>query len=103
MTTLLITLIKFVFAILANDRLAKDTYRVRLDAPQLSMHHTSSSHALPGQVFMLRIAWPGNDPLIGRALLALFVSRWWTGTGLTWPKANSLRDSLVCRPANLSM
>ena len=50
--------------ILANDRLAKDTYRVRLDAPKL-VHH-----ALPGQFFMLRIAG-GNDPLIGRAL-ALF-------------------------------
>ena len=50
--------------ILANDRLAKDTYRVRLDAPQLA--HC----ALPGQFFMLRIAG-GNDPLIGRAL-ALF-------------------------------
>lgn len=50
--------------ILANDQLAKDTYRVRLDAPQLA------AAALPGQFFMLRIAGV-NDPLIGRAL-ALF-------------------------------
>lgn len=50
--------------ILANDRLAKDTYRVRLDAAGLARV------ALPGQFFMLRIAG-GNDPLIGRAL-ALF-------------------------------
>lgn len=50
--------------ILANDRLAKDTYRVRLDAPALAQS------AVPGQFFMLRIAG-GNDPLIGRAL-ALF-------------------------------
>lgn len=50
--------------ILANERLAKDTYRVRLDAPHLA------SAALPGQFFMIRISG-GNDPLIGRAL-ALF-------------------------------
>ncbi len=50
--------------ILANDRLAKDTFRIRLDAPQLA------EAALPGQFFMLRIAG-ANDPLIGRAL-ALF-------------------------------
>ncbi len=51
-------------AILANDQLAKDTYRVRLDAAELA------SSAVPGQFFMLRIAGC-NDPLIGRAL-ALF-------------------------------
>jgi dihydroorotate dehydrogenase electron transfer subunit len=50
--------------ILANERLAKDTYRVRLDAPQMALR------AIPGQFFMLRIA-QCNDPLIGRAL-ALF-------------------------------
>ena len=50
--------------ILANEPLARDTYRVTLDAPQLA------ERALPGQFFMLRIAG-GNDPLIGRAL-ALF-------------------------------
>ncbi len=50
--------------ILANDQLAKDTFRVTLDAPQLA------AAALPGQFFMLRISG-ANDPLIGRAL-ALF-------------------------------
>lgn len=51
-------------AILANEPIAKDTYRVRLAAPQLA------ARAVPGQFFMLRIA-DCNDPLIGRAF-ALF-------------------------------
>jgi dihydroorotate dehydrogenase electron transfer subunit len=51
-------------SIIANDQLAKDTYRVRFSAPELA------AQALPGQFFMLRIAGC-NDPLIGRAF-ALF-------------------------------
>ncbi len=50
--------------ILDNEQLAKDTYRIRLNAPELARR------ALPGQFFMLRIAGL-NDPLIGRAF-ALF-------------------------------
>ena len=50
--------------ILANEQLAKDTYRIRLEAGELA------SRAVPGQFFMLRVAGC-NDPLIGRAL-ALF-------------------------------
>lgn len=58
--------------IIANEQLAKDTYRVRIAAPTLA------ACVLPGQFFMLRI--PGcNDPLIGRAL-ALF-ARHFDGTG----------------------
>ncbi|MCC6507655.1 MAG: dihydroorotate dehydrogenase electron transfer subunit [Pirellulaceae bacterium] len=50
--------------ILANDQLAKDTYRVRLDASELA------ARAVPGQFFMVRLSGC-NDPLIARAL-ALF-------------------------------
>lgn len=49
--------------IVANDRMAKDTYRIRLPG-------NLGDQAAPGQFFMLRIA-NCNDPLIGRAL-ALF-------------------------------
>ena len=52
--------------IIANDQLARDTFRVRLAVGDLA------TRALPGQFFMLRVAGC-NDPLIGRAL-ALFDS-----------------------------
>ena len=50
--------------IVANEQLAKDTFRVRISVGPMA------SSAVPGQFFMLRIAGC-NDPLIGRAL-ALF-------------------------------
>ncbi|RMF44938.1 MAG: dihydroorotate dehydrogenase electron transfer subunit [Planctomycetota bacterium] len=43
-----------------NVRLARDTMRVRIAAPEMARQ------AVPGQFFMIRIA-TGNDPLIGRA------------------------------------
>jgi dihydroorotate dehydrogenase electron transfer subunit len=50
--------------ILENERLARDTFRVRIAAPEIARR------ILPGQFVMLRLAgW--NDPLIGRPL-ALF-------------------------------
>lgn len=54
-------------AIVANEQLAKDTFRVRFAAPQMA------AQVVPGQFFMLRITGC-NDPLIGRAL-ALFDRR----------------------------
>lgn len=51
-------------AIVANEELAKDTFRVRFSAPEMA------ARAVPGQFFMVRIAGC-NDPLIGRAF-ALF-------------------------------
>ncbi|MGN6544981.1 MAG: dihydroorotate dehydrogenase electron transfer subunit [Aureliella sp.] len=51
-------------AIVANEELAKETFRVRFSAPEMA------ARAVPGQFFMVRIAGC-NDPLIGRAF-ALF-------------------------------
>jgi dihydroorotate dehydrogenase electron transfer subunit len=48
-------------AIAENVRMARDTYRLRFECPQIARR------ALPGQFFMLRLAGV-NDPLIGRAL-----------------------------------
>ncbi len=45
-------------AVVENVRLARDTYRVRLDCPDLA------AAIRPGQFLMLRL--PGNDPLLGR-------------------------------------
>lgn len=53
--------------VIANDQIAKQTYRVRIAAGAMA------ARAVPGQFFMLRIAGC-NDPLIGRAL-ALFDRR----------------------------
>ena len=50
--------------IVANEQVAKQTFRVRIAAGAMA------ARAVPGQFFMLRIAGC-NDPLIGRAL-ALF-------------------------------
>jgi len=47
--------------IIENERLAKDTYRVRFRAPQIARR------IVPGQFVMLRLA-DVNDPLIGRPL-----------------------------------
>ena len=47
--------------IIENVHMAKDTMRVRLEAPEMA------AGAIPGQFFMLRNP-NGNDPLIGRAL-----------------------------------
>ena len=44
-----------------NVRLARDTYRLRFDCPQIARR------AVPGQFLMVRLAGV-NDPLIGRAL-----------------------------------
>ena len=44
-----------------NVRLAKDTYRVRFESPQIARR------IVPGQFLMLRLA-DVNDPLIGRPL-----------------------------------
>src|SRR5436853_3866316 len=45
--------------VLENIRLARDTYRVRLEAPDLA------AVILPGQFVMLRLV-DSNDPLLGR-------------------------------------
>ncbi len=47
--------------ILAHHRIARDTWQVRIRAPEMARA------ALPGQFFMVRLAHR-NDPLIGRAL-----------------------------------
>lgn len=47
--------------VVENVRLARDTYRVRFDGPELARR------ALPGQFIMVRVA-DCNDPLIGRPL-----------------------------------
>ena len=48
-------------AIVAHDRIATDTWRFRLDCPEIA------ARAIPGQFAMLRI--PGrSDPLLGRPL-----------------------------------
>jgi dihydroorotate dehydrogenase electron transfer subunit len=46
--------------IIENVRMARDTYRVRIEAPELIQS------VVPGQFYMLRNP-AGNDPLIGRA------------------------------------
>jgi dihydroorotate dehydrogenase electron transfer subunit len=46
-------------AVVANERVARDTYRLRLDAPELARA------ILPGQFVMIRPA-TGTDPLLGR-------------------------------------
>ncbi|MBX9792011.1 MAG: dihydroorotate dehydrogenase electron transfer subunit [Pirellulales bacterium] len=48
-------------AVIENVPLARDTYRVRFDCPELAARIT------PGQFVMLRIAG-GDDPLLGRPL-----------------------------------
>jgi dihydroorotate dehydrogenase electron transfer subunit len=48
-------------AVVENTRLARDTYRVRFDCPELARG------IVPGQFLMLRWA-EGNDPLLGRPL-----------------------------------
>lgn len=48
-------------AILANDAIAEDTYRVRVACPEIAQR------VVPGQFLMVRIAGC-DDPLIGRAL-----------------------------------
>lgn len=48
-------------AVIENVQLARDTYRVRFDSPELAARIT------PGQFVMLRIAG-GDDPLLGRPL-----------------------------------
>ncbi|MBX7104530.1 MAG: dihydroorotate dehydrogenase electron transfer subunit [Gemmataceae bacterium] len=45
--------------VLANDRLGRDTYRIRLECPELA------SRIRPGQFVMVRADRP-NDPLLGR-------------------------------------
>jgi dihydroorotate dehydrogenase electron transfer subunit len=50
--------------VVRNDRLARDTYRLRIEAPEIG------ARILPGQFVMLRLA-QCDDPLIGRPL-ALF-------------------------------
>lgn len=48
-------------AVVENVRLARDTWRVRFECPELARR------VVPGQFLMLRLAG-GNDPLIGRPL-----------------------------------
>ena len=48
-------------AVLANEPIARDTYRLRFSAPEMA------SRFLPGQFLMLRLA-DCDDPLIGRPL-----------------------------------
>lgn len=48
-------------AVLANEPIARDTYRLRFSAPEMA------SRFLPGQFLMLRLA-ACDDPLIGRPL-----------------------------------
>ena len=48
-------------AVLANQRLARDTYRVRIECPEIA------SAIVPGQFVMLRLTGC-DDPLIGRPL-----------------------------------
>src|SRR6186997_2585557 len=48
-------------AVVENVRLARDTYRVRFDCPELARR------IVPGQFLMLRLAGE-NDPLLGRPL-----------------------------------
>ena len=55
-------------AILENERIARDTYRIRLDDP------TMARAILPGQFLMIRPA-SGNDPLLGRPFALYDVAR----------------------------
>lgn len=48
-------------AVVENVRLARDTYRLRLECPEIAQRIT------PGQFVMLRLAG-GSDPLLGRPL-----------------------------------
>src|SRR6186997_2101163 len=48
-------------AVVENVRLARDTYRVRFECPDLARR------VVPGQFLMLRLAGE-NDPLLGRPL-----------------------------------
>lgn len=48
-------------AVLENIRIARDTYRIRLQCPALA------EHVVPGQFVMMRLA-RCNDPLLGRPL-----------------------------------
>lgn len=51
-------------AVVAHERMARDTYRMRLRCPDLARR------ILPGQFFMLRSA-DGSDPLLGRPFALL--------------------------------
>jgi dihydroorotate dehydrogenase electron transfer subunit len=54
-----VTVIQRTVGVLDNTRLARDTYRIRLDCPEMA------AAIRPGQFLMLRL--PGvNDPLLGR-------------------------------------
>jgi dihydroorotate dehydrogenase electron transfer subunit len=55
-------------AILENEKIARDTYRIRLDDP------TMARAILPGQFLMIRPAL-GNDPLLGRPFALYDVAR----------------------------
>jgi dihydroorotate dehydrogenase electron transfer subunit len=55
-------------AILENEKIARDTYRIRLDDP------TMARAILPGQFLMIRPA-SGNDPLLGRPFALYDVAR----------------------------
>ncbi len=59
--------------ILANEPVAKDTYKITLDDPMLA------SQITPGQFVMVR-AGLGNDPLLGRPFALFDVVRDSTGT-----------------------
>lgn len=48
-------------SVVENERLARDTYRVRFECPELA------ARIVPGQFLMLRLAG-GDDPLLGRPL-----------------------------------
>ena len=68
-----------------NVAIARDTYRVRFDCPEIA------EQILPGQFLMLRL--PGtNDPLLGRPL-ALYdtvpgrAGMPWGWTSCTWRSA----------------
>jgi dihydroorotate dehydrogenase electron transfer subunit len=59
-------------SIVDNIALARDTYRIRLECPEIA------GRIVPGQFLMLRLA-PGNDPLLGRPLALYDVIRDETG------------------------
>ncbi len=69
---------QYTVTVLENQRLAHDTYRIRLEAPALARA------VRPGQFVMVRPADPGaSDPLLGRPFALYDVGRDVEGTPIT--------------------
>lgn len=83
-------------SIVENVRLARDTMRVRIKAPEMARR------VVPGQFFMVRIP-TGNDPLIGRAFAVYDVDPERQWLDLVYLVKGKLTTSLAHCPPGASL